>query len=101
MNKGIILVDMPEKSSDCIRCPLLNSSDECIFQTEEQNEMAETWEDLQRNCPIKPLPDKLPEYDSIIYTDGDGNVSKRTKLSPENRGWNACIDYMIGGNKDV
>lgn len=48
-------------------------------------------------CPIKTFPDKLPEYELVSYTDGDGNVSKRTKLNPENCGWNACIDYMLGG----
>lgn len=38
MTKGIIVMDVPEKASDCIRCPLLNDNDECILQSDDQNE---------------------------------------------------------------
>ena len=55
MAKGIIVVDIPEKASDCIKCPFLNDIDACVLQSDEQNEKAETWEDLQSGCPIKPL----------------------------------------------
>ena len=44
------------------------------------------------------IPDKLPEYDPIIYTDGDGNVSKRVEKNLKNIGWNDCLDEILGGN---
>lgn len=40
----------------CLRCPLLNTKeDECMVQSQEANEKADTWEDLKANCPVQSI----------------------------------------------
>ena len=107
MSKGIIVLDMPEccVTPECrVKCPLAWNAQFCSkFSPKGLNTTNGEWEEIYAKgirpdwCPIKPLPEKLPEYELVSYTDGDGNISKRTKLNPENCGWNACIDYMLGG----
>lgn len=46
-------------------------------------------------CPIKPLPDKLPEHEPVAYKDSDDNWINRMKRLPEHCGWNACIDVLL------
>lgn len=46
-------------------------------------------------CPIKPLPDKLPEHEPVAYKDSDDNWVSRMKRLPEHCGWNACLDVLL------
>ena len=46
-------------------------------------------------CPIKPLPDKLPEHEPVAYKDSDDNWVNRMKRLPEHCGWNACLDVIL------
>ena len=46
-------------------------------------------------CPIKPLPDKLPEHEPVAYKDSDDNWVNRMKRLPEHCGWNACLDVLL------
>lgn len=46
-------------------------------------------------CPIKPLPDKLPEHEPVAYKDSDDNWINRMKRLPEHCGWNACLDVIL------
>ena len=46
-------------------------------------------------CPIKPLPDKLPEHEPVAYKDNDDNWTSRMKRLPEHCGWNACLDVLL------
>ena len=46
-------------------------------------------------CPIKPLPDKLPEHEPVAYKDNDDNWTSRMKRLPEHCGWNACLDVIL------
>ena len=46
-------------------------------------------------CPIKPLPDKLPEHEPVAYKDNDDNWVNRMKRLPEHCGWNACLDVIL------
>ena len=63
MPKLIVEMEMPK---DCLwyedgkegRCPFLDDGDCCRGQSDEANEVAETWSDLQKGCPIKGV---LPE----------------------------------------
>lgn len=57
MSKGILVVDMTES---CLKCPMLNSSDECILQDEDANFKADSWEALRAGCPLVELPDEKP-----------------------------------------
>ena len=82
MSKGILVVDMPES---CIKCPMTNSSDECILQDEDANFKADSWEALRVGCPLVELPEKIPEpigYESI-------------EESVKRVGWNALWDKIV------
>lgn len=46
-------------------------------------------------CPIKPLPEKLPEHEPVAYKDSDDNWVNRMKRLPEHCGWNACLDVIL------
>ena len=46
--------DIPQK---CYECPFINSDDACILQDEEANSKADSWNDLQKGCPIKSIED--------------------------------------------
>ena len=46
-------------------------------------------------CPIKPLPDKLPEHEPVAYKDSDDSWVSRMKRLPEHCGWNACLDVIL------
>lgn len=86
MSKSVLVIDTPEK---CIRCPLLNSKDECTVQDDNANNV-DSWDELMKGCPLKPLPEKK-EY--IIPID---NVEANKDIIAV--GWNACIDAITGGD---
>lgn len=86
MSKSVLVIDTPEK---CIRCPLLNSEDECTVQDDNANNV-DSWDELMKGCPLKPLPEKK-EY--IIPID---NVEANKDIIAV--GWNACIDAITGGD---
>ncbi len=63
MSKPVLVIDTPE---NCIACPLLTGSDECIMQDDDANFNADSFSRLLENCPLKRLPEKknhktLPE----------------------------------------
>lgn len=103
--KGIIVVDMPEccvTPDGRVKCPLAWNTQYCSQFSPKGLDMinGECEEIYEKGikpdwCPIKLLPEKLPEYDPVIYTDGDGNVSKRMERNPEICGWNACLDVLL------
>lgn len=65
---------MPKR---CIDCPFMVSrdNDDCILQTEVENELARTWEELKASCPLTELPPhgRLADLDKIIEDYWDGN----------------------------
>lgn len=77
-----VLIKGMEMPNRCLDCPLMVSrdNDECIVQSEADNEIAKTWGDLRANCPLVEVPtphgrlgdlDKL--WDRIYnYTDNEG-----------------------------
>lgn len=40
----------------CEDCPFINKFDNCILQDDEDNELAEDWDDLKRGCPLIEVP---------------------------------------------
>ena len=46
-------------------------------------------------CPIRPLPEKLPEHEPVVYKDSEDNWINRMKRLPEHCGWNACLDVLL------
>lgn len=67
MSKAVFVMDMPEKR-ECRYC-----------------EIYETCRQRWKPCPLKPIPEKKPEYLSINSEKGYCD------------GWNACIDAICGG----
>lgn len=81
MSKAILVMDMPDS---CLKCPMLNGNDDCILQSEDDNFMRDTFEELKENCPLKQMPEKAnhPEFwDNGRY----------------DKGWNDCIDEIMKG----
>lgn len=76
--KAILVIDMPKS---CEECPMLTKADECIWQDEDANWDADTWDDLMAGCPLKKLPEKQ------VYP----NVHSRYYVN----GYNACIDEIL------
>lgn len=83
MSKSVLVIDTPE---DCIQCPLLTGSDECMVQDDDTNFNADTLDDLRQRCPLRDLPEKNTKS---YFPDefGDGYATD----------WNACIDEITGG----
>lgn len=56
-----------------------------VLQSEDENFMCDTFEELKENCPLKQMPEKAnhPEFwDNGRY----------------DKGWNDCIDEIMKGN---
>ena len=86
MSKSVLLIDTPE---DCIQCPLLTGSDECMMQDDDANFNADTLDELIQTCPLKLLPEKKNMTVPV------SNYEVQKNLLAE--GWNACIDEITGG----
>ena len=84
MRKSVLVIDTPE---NCIRCPLLNSEDECTVQDDNANNV-DSWDELMKGCPLKPLPEKIT---GVAVTDHWNSIKA---------GWNNCIDAITEGNAD-
>ena len=102
--KGIIVVDMPDSCSICDLCH--ESNYDLRYQISGRrfcgikNENVDQYCDYANPskpdwCPIKPLPEKLPEHEPVAYKDNDNNWVNRMKRLPEHCGWNACLDVLL------
>ena len=87
MSKSILVIDTPKC---CRECPVCASYAESAFSPREywcspmDNRDAEP-EDKPDWCPLKPVP----EYELVWYDD---------EKSDWERGYNDCIDEILGGN---
>lgn len=83
MEKGIIVVDVPEKCSECIFSN--PDGDYCPFHGAisyvEYDDKKPDW------CPIRPLPEKMEVCGTYPQPDG---ITASYKV-----GWNACIDEIL------
>lgn len=70
MNVYLEKQDIPNK---CTKCFFVNSNDECILQDDDTNFMADTWDDLLRNCPLKEV-EQVKHGRWELAEDGDGVV---------------------------
>lgn len=85
MSKSVLVMNTPEK---CLDCPLLNDEDKCIVQDDEANSnTSDSWDELRKGCPLKPLPEKEEDWMDDYYR---GHAD----------GWNDCL-YKITGDVDV
>ena len=80
--KAILVVDMPK---NCDKCPLINGI-HCMVTREE---IEDPWGEIERNCPLKPIPQRK-------LTD----LEKTTDYSCGwEQGYNACINEILGEEK--
>ena len=88
MNKAVLVIDMPEFCSLCMFCRRNKSGfygfeeERCSFT---QHLIHYDTKPENRECPLKPIPQKLEGNDSVYYQWGDYED-----------GWNHCIDVLIG-----
>ena len=98
MSKGIIVVDKVPQTCQHIRgnkesgCPFGGMVCQIRDTDVTEHVVHGTMPDW---CPIKPLPDKLPEHEPVAYKDSDDNWVNRMKRLPEHCGWNACLDVLL------
>ena len=89
MDKGIILVNMPDKCCNC-RMGFENEyydQFECYFKPGTEIKPDEGKPDW---CPIRPIPEKK-EITGITFSSGYAEWN----LNGQDRGWNACIDELL------
>ena len=87
MSKGILVVDMPES---CLKCLMLNSSDECILQDEDANFKADSWEALRVGCPLVEMPERMDALKASATIEGCLHPVEYAQ------GFNTCIDKIMG-----
>ena len=98
MNKGLIVLDKVPQTCQHIRgnkesgCPFGGMVCQIRDTDVTEHVVHGTMPDW---CPIKPLPDKLPEHEPVAYKDNDDNWTNRMKRLPEHCGWNACLDVIL------
>lgn len=98
MSKGLIVLDKVPQTCQHIRgnkesgCPFGGMVCQICDTDVTEHVVHGTMPDW---CPIKPLPDKLPEHEPVAYKDSDDNWINRMKRLPEHCGWNACIDVLL------
>ena len=89
MSKAILIMDMPKYCSECQLCVALCGKEIAVCTgttgTEKKdgsNEGRPTW------CPLREVPQKKPcgDYTSLIRIG-------------ERKGYNACIDELLGGGE--
>ena len=98
MSKGIIVLDKVPQTCQHIRgnkesgCPFGGMVCQIRDTDVTEHVIHGTMPDW---CPIKPLPDKLPEHEPVAYKDNEDNWINRMKRLPEHCGWNACLDVIL------
>ena len=98
MNKGLIVLDKVPQTCQHIRgnkesgCPFGGMVCQIRDTDVTEHVVHGTIPDW---CPIKPLPEKLPEHEPVAYKDSDDNWVNRMKRLPEHCGWNACLDVLL------
>lgn len=72
---------MPKR---CLDCPFMVSrdNDDCILQTEVENELARTWEELKASCPLVEIltpHGRLIDADELIGKYGEWYTEEGTE----------------------
>ena len=80
MKKVYIVLDEPES---CSECQFYVDYLSCFLE-----HVSIGYDEKPKNCPLKPLPETLPEDCNTIFFTGF------------NSGWNACIDRILEGAID-
>ena len=106
MNKAIVIVDTPINCNDCKFCIVDYSfwgdirESKCLI-TEKNNIVAVGKETIDKNCPLKPLPEKryTVEENKEFNVDEEEALELIAKTFLDS-GWNACIDEILGDENE-
>lgn len=97
MNKAILVIDMPERCSDCrFKDSVTNHIDNSIeFTCKAKNELIICDIDKRKDedCPLKPMPEKKS-------TDMRLSAMNEWLEHSERIGFNNCIDEILGGKEE-
>ena len=93
MSECVVRMEMPaEHCMDC-RYMVSRDNDDCILQSDEANEQAQSWEDLKAGCPfVAVLPEKhgrLVDADAYEYP---GDLKWEPTIVPATEGGNHEAD---------
>lgn len=91
MSKSALVMETPE---NCMECPLLTDSDECIMQNKEANRKAGSYTKLKEGCPLREMPEKK-EVMGVPRIPSMSDFERRGFQ----KGWNACINTITGGTE--
>lgn len=90
--KAILMIDMPNNCYDCQYCRFdarkYNFRGCVLTDTDVQDGTIDICKEVHSCCPLKPMPEKS----GLVHQDVDG----WWKLSEYSRGWNECIDEIMG-----
>ena len=102
MSKAVLVMDMPNNCMECVFCFEIDEGIEasCMISIEPNDEdLCRAIEDYCQCkpdwCPLNPMPEKKPER--TIRSRGEGGIFEIYEAPlPENKGWNDCIDAILG-----
>ena len=107
MNKAILVIDMPKSCADCKFCDVeykydkdaLSMGATCFLLDDKscEEKIGESSKQVWKDCPLKEMPSRTTkEY----WTCDDGTDRYDAKWRKcEARGYNACIDEILGGEE--
>ena len=100
MSKAILVIDMPDS---CSKCPLFGGcyTDMCCRGSNNRGINYPYPENFRQDwCPLKPVPEKIdvPDFDNTIKAESDNayEVGAYMYDRGHHRGYNACIDKILG-----
>ena len=101
MNKGIIVLDVPERCRDCIA---FRNDDDYGNYCMKSIRFLENFETRPDWCEIRELPEYRPEvitHGSFGMFPGDfgGSVEAKGRIIKENIGYNECLDDILGSER--
>lgn len=85
--KAVLVTDMPKCCNDC-KC---NFDHWCSFDNFERH--IDDLEQKPKWCPLKPLPDKLNNFEPILVPKDISGILNNMYGEYEN-GWNDCLDEI-------
>lgn len=96
MSKSVLVIDTPGSCMGCnfFICDGDTNMDSCMARETARSVDLEKY-DKPDWCPLKPLPEKKEEM-GMPRTPSMNDI-KRIGFQ---KGWNACIDEITGGNYD-
>ena len=97
MNKAIVIVDIPNTCNNCKFCIVDYSfwgdicESKCLL-TEMNNIVAIGKEKIDKNCPLKPMQNKLDWKVAYVKDKNTYEIFNKNYVD----GYNKCIDEILG-----